>query len=166
MWLYLIHTHTHSSLVVENKATNDISWSIDHNGNIKPVDKRNVTGAIEIPSEVSGKPVTGIGSFAFRNCSSLTSVTFAEDSQLTSIGYWAFIGCNSLKTINIPSSVNEIYIGAFVNTTKLQDITFNWTGKILDDIIQKIKNPVHQRELTTWACIFADYNEKEKNWSF
>ncbi len=111
--------------------------------------------SIDIPSSV-----TSIGRAAFQNCSALTSVNFDNDSQLNSIGWGAFADCSSLTSINIPSSVTEIYAVAFLNTTKLQDITFNWTGKILDDIIQKIKNPVHQRELTTWACIFANYNKK------
>ncbi|AIV03824.1 BspA-like protein [Candidatus Malacoplasma girerdii] len=111
--------------------------------------------SINIPNNV-----TSIGYKAFSDCSSLTSINFDNDSQLTSIYFGAFTDCSSLTSINIPSSVTEIYAVAFLNTTKLQDITFNWTGKILDDIIQKIKNPVHQRELTTWACIFANYNKK------
>ena len=113
--------------------------------------------SINIPNNV-----TSIGYRAFNDCSSLTSINFDNDSQLTSIYFGAFTDCSSLTSINIPSSVTEIYAVAFLNTTKLQDITFNWTGKILDDIIQKIKNPVHQRELTTWACIFANYNENTK----
>ena len=128
VWLYLINTHT--NLVVENSATNDISWSIDGNGNIRPTDKSKVSGAIEIPSVWDGKPVTGIGSFAFRNCSSLTSVTFAEDSQLTSIGYWAFIGCNSLTSINIPSSVTSIGKNAFDSCTSLTSVNFAEGSKL------------------------------------
>ncbi|ASJ89043.1 MAG: putative surface protein bspA-like [Candidatus Malacoplasma girerdii] len=231
----LSNSNIHSSLVTESKATNDISWSIDGNGNIKPSDKSKVSGEITIPNTVNGKAVTGIAedafwkcsaltsvnfdndsqltsigdyafngcgslksvnfaegsklnsigenafawcasltnisipnsvtnidAYTFSNCTSLTSVAFAEGSQLTTIGAFAFAECSSLTSINIPSSVTEIYAVAFLNTTKLQDITFNWTGKILDDIIQKIKNPVHQRELTTWACIFANYNEDTK----
>ncbi len=116
--------------------------------------------------------VVGIDNFAFNSCTSLTSIgneAFAGCNSLininipdsvNSIGFMAFYECIVLTSINISSSVNKIYAGAFVNTTKLQDITFNWTGKILDDIIQKIKNPVHQKELTTWACIFANVDEK------
>ncbi len=66
----------------------------------------------------------------FENCSSLTSVTFAEDSQLTSIGYWAFIGCNSLKTINIPSSVTSIGKNAFDSCTSLTSVNFAEGSKL------------------------------------
>ena len=35
----------------------------------------NPTGAVTIPSMLGGKPVTGIGQYAFRNCSGLTAST-------------------------------------------------------------------------------------------
>ncbi|AIV03703.1 BspA-like protein [Candidatus Malacoplasma girerdii] len=127
MWFYLIHTHTHSSLVVESKTTNDINWSIDDNGNIKPSDRSKVSGAIEIPAKVNvgtvDKPVTGIARFAFWNCTSLTSVTFAEGSQLTSIGDNAFNGCSALTSITIPSNVTSIGERAFSDCSSLTSIT-------------------------------------------
>ncbi len=125
MWFYLIHTH--SSLVVESKTTNDINWSIDDNGNIKPSDRSKVSGAIEIPAKVNvgtvDKPVTGIARFAFWNCTSLTSVTFAEGSQLTSIGDNAFNGCSALTSITIPSNVTSIGERAFSDCSSLTSIT-------------------------------------------
>ena len=49
--------------------------------------------------------VTSIGDRAFNNCSSLTSVIFAENSKLESIGAYAFRYCTSLTGLEIPNSV-------------------------------------------------------------
>ena len=48
-------------------------------------------GAITIPDEIDGLPVTSIGNFAFYLCTGLTSVTIPD--SVTSIGYDAFAGC-------------------------------------------------------------------------
>ena len=53
-------------------------------------------GSITIPNSV-----TSIGSDAFRYCSSLTSVTFGENSKLESIGSDAFSWCDSLTSVHI-----------------------------------------------------------------
>ncbi|ASJ89221.1 MAG: putative surface protein bspA-like [Candidatus Malacoplasma girerdii] len=117
--------HTHSSLVVENKVTSDISWSIDDKGNIEPTDESKVSGEITIPDTVNGKTVTGIANNAFDHCSSLISVNFAEGSKLNSIGEEAFFGCESLKTIAIPSSVTSIGSNAFNDCSSLTSVNFD-----------------------------------------
>ena len=52
-----------------------------------------------------------IGSSAFRDCSSLTSVTIPD--SVTSIGAYAFWGCSSLTSVTIPNSVTSIGSDAF-----------------------------------------------------
>ena len=69
--------------------------------------------------------VTSIGSYAFEECTGLTTVTFGENSQLTTIGYRAFEGCISLTSINIPSSVTAIARFAFNKCSKLTYKTYN-----------------------------------------
>ena len=49
-----------------------------------------------IPTDGS---VTSIGSYAFSNCSGLTSITIPDN--ITNIGSYAFVGCNSLTKVNI-----------------------------------------------------------------
>ena len=52
-----------------------------------------------------------IGSYAFSECSNLTSVTISD--SVTTIEYGAFYGCSSLTSVTIPNSVTSIGEGAF-----------------------------------------------------
>ena len=74
--------------------------------------------SITIPSSV-----TIIDTWAFEDCDSLTSVIFEENSKLTTIGSYAFCYCYSLTDITIPSSVTSIGYAAFVDCESLTSIT-------------------------------------------
>ena len=76
---------------------------------------------IEIPSVYNEEIVTGIGSLAFSECTSLTSITIPD--SVTSIGSFAFDGCKGLTTITIPDSVTSIGESAFYRCTSLTSIT-------------------------------------------
>ena len=73
------------------------------------------SGVIEIPSSItvntSNYDVTAIGSYAFWDCSGLTSVTIPN--SVTSIGEAAFDGCSGLTSVTIPNSVTSIERSAF-----------------------------------------------------
>ena len=70
---------------------------------------------ITIPSTISSNgvtySVTSIGSRAFYNCKSLTSVTIPN--SVTSIGDYAFFYCTNLTSVTIPNSVKSIGNNAF-----------------------------------------------------
>ncbi|MBO4602218.1 MAG: leucine-rich repeat domain-containing protein [Salinivirgaceae bacterium] len=68
--------------------------------------------------------VTSIGWYAFEECNGLTSLIFAEGSQLTNIGDLAFCGCNNLKSIAIPNSVTSIGDYAFEFCSGLTSLIF------------------------------------------
>ena len=65
--------------------------------------------------------VTKIGSDAFRNCTSLTSITIP--SSVISIDFEAFEGCTSLTSVTIPSSVTSIESYVFSRCKSLTSIT-------------------------------------------
>ena len=67
--------------------------------------------------------ITEIGGDAFSGCTSLKSVEFAENSTLTDIGQGAFENCTSLADIVIPGSVRYIYRDMFANCTSLVSAT-------------------------------------------
>ena len=64
--------------------------------------------------------VTKIGTQAFYECRSLTSVTIPD--SVTEIGDYAFYDCDSLTSVTIPDNVTEIGDCAFRNCTKLCEI--------------------------------------------
>ena len=65
----------------------------------------------EIIDLVIPNSVTSIGSYAFRSCSGLTSVTIPN--SVTSIRLGAFSGCSGLTSVTIPNSVTRIGDYAF-----------------------------------------------------
>ena len=70
---------------------------------------------------ILGSGITSIGSSAFRQCYSLTSITLP--STLTSIGSNAFSYCYSLISITLPSSLTSIGNNAFNSCYSLTSIT-------------------------------------------
>ncbi len=76
---------------------------------------------VYIPKEYNGKAVVKIGSYAFRGCTSLESVTIPNG--VTSIGDYAFRGCTSLESITIPNSVTSVDNSVFLDCTSLKNVT-------------------------------------------
>ncbi len=74
-------------------------------------------GAVQIPAEITGLPVTGIGASAFRSKTSLTSVTIPMG--VTYLGEYSFWNCTGLTGITIPAGVTSIGRFAFQSCTFL-----------------------------------------------
>jgi uncharacterized repeat protein (TIGR02543 family) len=78
-------------------------------------------GAVEIPPEIDGKPVTSISSEAFSKLTGPTSVTIPD--SVTNIGYAAFKECTDLASVTIGNGVTSIGSSAFENCTELTSAT-------------------------------------------
>ena len=77
-----------------------------------------------VPSTLKEVIITGgasIESYAFCNCSGLTSITIPD--SVTSIGSSAFANCSSLTSITIPDGVISIERNTFSNCSGLTSIT-------------------------------------------
>jgi hypothetical protein len=101
-------------------------------------------GAVTIPTNINGLPVTSIGPSAFYFCTNLTSVTIPGSiatigdgafqfcvnltcvtiaSGVTSIGEAVFYGCVNLTNVTIPVSVTSIGVAAFQTCFSLTSVT-------------------------------------------
>ena len=70
--------------------------------------------AVDIPSAIDGKAVTGVGDYAFYNRKSLASVILPE--SVASIGEYAFGYCPLLSELTLPNSLTYLGDAAFQGT--------------------------------------------------
>ena len=76
---------------------------------------------VVIPATYNGLPVTAIGSSAFWDDDTITSVTIPN--SITTIGAYAFDSCSNLTSVTIPNSVTTIGAAAFDLCSKLTKLT-------------------------------------------
>ncbi len=79
-------------------------------------------GAVNIPAEIGGKPVTAIGKKAFY-CVGVTALMIP--GSVTSIGDYAFGACHKLKEVTIPAGVKSIGTGAFFHCDGMEKLTLS-----------------------------------------
>jgi len=88
------------------------------------------TSIVIVPLGITGNvtisdTATSINDSVFKDCIKLTSITFADGSQLQTIGRESFFGCTGLKTVTFADSSQLASIGedAFKGCTNLTSIT-------------------------------------------
>lgn len=112
------------------KADNNISGTLDLSNGVNGVEVKQIAqSAFEdcktLYYVVLPKTVTSIGNYAFKNCTSLSSVTmpYNERNAFTmTIGSEAFCGCEELTELTLPETVTSIG-GNFIAGTKITEIT-------------------------------------------
>ena len=109
------------------KITNstDLTVAVTYQGSSYSSYSNEYSGAVTIPSTVTYNSKTynvkSIGAYAFRDCSSLTTIAIPEG--VTSIGEKAFYVCKNLTSITFPESVTSIGDYAFYACISLSSIT-------------------------------------------
>ena len=105
-----------------------LEYTVSTNDEVTITDCDSSAVTIEVPSIIDGKPVTGIGNYAFAGRNSLTSI--AIPNSVTYIGDYAFTGCNSLISITLPDTLTYIGSYAFGGTAYYEDQS-NWENDVL-----------------------------------
>ena len=115
---------TSGRLTVEGSGPMDDYWYISDEFAPWKAYREKIT-SVSLPDGL-----TGIGDYAFQNCSVLTAVTIPD--SVTEIGSYAFCGCRSLASVHLGSGVECIGMSAFQSCGAL-------TGIRLPDSLKQIE---------------------------
>ena len=75
--------------------------------------------------------VQEIGEEAFRECTKLHSIDFADGQNLLSIGQYAFYNCSTLVSVTVPEGVQTLGAHAFYNNSSLVKIKLPSTLNVI-----------------------------------
>ena len=106
----------------EETLASDFRYDV-FDGSITILSYNGANGAVVIPAEINGDPVTSIGGGATDLAFNLTTVIIPD--TVTNIAASAFQGCIGLTTVTIPGSVLSIGDNAFVDCNSLTNVTIN-----------------------------------------
>jgi len=104
-------------------GTNAYSYSVDSSLTTITGVATNVTGDVVVPSTLGGYPVVAIGRAAFKDCTNITSITFASGETVTNLGVAAFQGCTRLALAVLPAALTAIPDGLFNGCSSLVSVT-------------------------------------------
>ena len=96
------------------------NFEIDNEGFFYVINKSEVGSLFEVPSNINGKQVTGIGSDCFNGCENLEKVILPE--SVTKLNWYCFCGCKNLKEIENTQNIKEIDYGVFYGCISLEGL--------------------------------------------
>lgn len=117
------HTYAQTWCLNNNISVNVIPCDFEFeiiNGSAVITAYTGTDAALFIPSFLSGMPVTGIASGAFRNNLALMNVHFP--ATLVSIDSDAFSGCTKLTEITVPAELTDISSSAFSGCSNISTV--------------------------------------------
>ncbi|MCR5615236.1 MAG: leucine-rich repeat protein [Saccharofermentans sp.] len=131
-----------AEIVSSGTCGDNVSWTLDDEGKLVisgtgPMNDYNSwwpTSPFDSNSDIKDvvfeEGVTSIGTYMFRCCSGIQSVSIP--GTVTSIGTYAFYGCSKLKEITIPDGVTAIPGCTFCNCGSLESITIPDSVQVFD----------------------------------
>ncbi len=123
------------------KCGDNIVWYLDENGNLTLMGSGDMYDYSSLEGDKSpwspsyiksvsiDNRITSIGSWAFRGCDNLTSISIGDGVK--TIGDAAFYECTALDNVDIPNSVTVIGQWSFYSCSKLSSLKL---GKNVNDI--------------------------------
>ena len=115
-------TNVFGANIVSNTYSEDSErWVIKFDGDVTTIGSYAFYQCNSLTSVTIPDNVTTIGERAFYDCRNLTSVTIPD--SVTTIGDYAFWYCIDLTSVTIPDSVTEIGISTFSNCHSLTSVT-------------------------------------------
>ena len=107
--------------VADEQVYNGFEYDTNEEGNYSIIGYRiESEEPVEIPTEIGGRPVTGIEAGAFK-ANKMSAITIPD--SITYIGNTAFYDCDNLTSVVIPDSVVTIGKNTFDNCAKLTSVT-------------------------------------------
>lgn len=129
----LFQTDERTYAVLETNAV--LTYHVTENSEITITDcNDDVTGELEIPSQIDGYPVTGIADHAFDYCK-FSKVVFPE--SIVSIGEYSFYDCDYLVSVSLENS----------NITKLSSNAFAGDGNLAEILLPAGLKEIEERAL-------------------
>jgi hypothetical protein len=107
----------------EEITANDITYSIDENGDAHVVEYSGSAKEVVVPDSIDGYTVRHIDKNAFRDNTSLEKVVLPEG--LRTIGQSAFSKCTGLVSVNFPEGLEAIAEHAFDTNHSLKTMRLN-----------------------------------------
>lgn len=116
----------------ETKSADTSIFTYEESGDsITITDVKDVTGRVDIPEEINGKPVTKISDGTFGGSSNITEV-FIPDT-VTEIGETCFAYSTGIKKVKLSKSITKISSGMFAHCDTLIGITIPYGVTVVED---------------------------------
>ena len=111
-------------MMADTETVGGYTWTYQINGEKVTISgvSPSPEGAMEIPSELGDKPVTGIGESVFARCANLTSATIPD--SVIEIGGHLFENCSKLERVVMGRQVPELSYRMFYGCEMLESVGF------------------------------------------
>ncbi len=152
--------------ITDNKIQNTNPFQTEEDGGYVRINRYKVFSSrkITIPSNINGKPVSGICDELFEAYTELEEVVFEEGCKY--IGESAFANCTNLKKVKLPKSLVEIGDSAFRDCVNLEEIAIPPNVKSIGSHafsrcrqLKRIVLPENLENIS--VCMLSDTNIKD-----